>query len=129
MHLQKERLSKPASCPADVWRLIEACWAQEHTDRPSFEHVLCTLRQMQQKMHGHLDLQPPQHGGESCCVVNQVARMQVQEPSSCPLHQGKQQQQQQLDQMESLTGSSGFAATAAGAVAQEDVDATVAVIN
>jgi hypothetical protein len=48
--LQKERLQRPARCPDQLWQLIEACWAQDPRDRPSFADTLQTLQRLQQQL-------------------------------------------------------------------------------
>lgn len=48
---QKERLQRPIRCPDELWQLIEACWAQDPKDRPSFEDTLRSLQELQQQLH------------------------------------------------------------------------------
>lgn len=67
MTLQKERLQRPVRCPDELWQLIEACWAQDPKDRPSFEDTLRTLQQQLQRQ------QREQGDGEAVQVEQQQA--------------------------------------------------------
>jgi serine/threonine protein kinase len=40
------RLSKPEKCPEGVWKLMTSCWAQQPSQRPSFEALEITLKQL-----------------------------------------------------------------------------------
>lgn len=43
------RPKRPKSIPDEVWRIIEACWQQEPTDRPAASDVLRQLQQLLQQ--------------------------------------------------------------------------------
>lgn len=40
------RLTKPDSCPADVWSLVERCWAEQRDKRPPFTELRAGLQQL-----------------------------------------------------------------------------------
>ena len=43
---RQETLTMPASAPRDLRRLVEACLAANHEDRPSFEQIVADLTRM-----------------------------------------------------------------------------------
>ena len=60
LSLQKERLQRPARCPDQLWQLIEACWAQDPKDRPSFADTLQALQQYEQQLQPQPQAAPAQ---------------------------------------------------------------------
>jgi len=38
------RLSRPESCPMDIWRIVFSCWADDPSNRPSFSEIIKSLK-------------------------------------------------------------------------------------
>jgi len=55
--LRAERPPMPAHCPESIRALVQACWAQDAAERPSFEQVLTALKRAEIP-----DPQPAQSG-------------------------------------------------------------------
>ncbi len=44
------RLVRPASCPPELWALVESCWAVDRTQRPSFVQIKITLQKLRSEL-------------------------------------------------------------------------------
>jgi len=52
------RLPKPATCPEDVWQLVERCFASQPKDRPSFIEIKASLLTLRSQYY-QSSLKPP----------------------------------------------------------------------
>jgi serine/threonine protein kinase len=51
---RQETPSRPESCPAEVFKVMESCWAQRGRDRPSFQELHAALVCLQAQLPDEL---------------------------------------------------------------------------
>lgn len=96
--LQKERLQRPARCPDQLWQLIEACWAQDPRDRPSFADTLQTLQHLQQELsRGQQEAAAESPTGSSGQKQQSLQQQQAAQPEVQQQAAQPQEQQQGLE--------------------------------
>lgn len=43
---QNFRLEKPKGCPLDIWNLMNDCWKEDPSERPTFKEICDRIEEM-----------------------------------------------------------------------------------